>query len=78
MNSLAATSKPAIVCESHQKDIARLMGFLQMELDRHAQDSNARTWGHAGELGDIRSRMIDLVSLASGMERDEVEGSLAE
>lgn len=56
-------------------DIARLIDVLQMELEKHAEGATAdpRNWGHAGDLGKVRSELIDVVGFMSGMERDEVE-----
>lgn len=56
-------------------DIARLVDVLQMELERHAEGAKAEptNWGRAGDLGKVRSDLIDLVGFMSGMEREEVE-----
>jgi hypothetical protein len=66
--------------QARQHDIARLMDVLQMELDKHAKESQAdpRNWGFAGSLGKVRSDLIDLVAFLSGMEREAVEEFLAE
>lgn len=56
-------------------DIARLLDVLQMELDKHAEAAKAdpKCWGSVGDLGKVRSDLIDLVGFMSGLERDEVE-----
>lgn len=59
-------------------DIARLMDVLQMELDKHAEAAKAdpRNWGRTGDLGKVRSDLIDLVGFMSGMDREHVEAFL--
>ena len=76
------TTKPeptaAETYAARQNDIARLMDVLQMELDKHAEaaKSDARNWGRTGDLGKVRSDLIDLVGFMSGMDRDHVEAFL--
>ena len=66
--------------QARRSDIARLMDVLQMELDKHADaaKADARCWGKVGDLGKVRSDLIDLVGFMSGMEREAVEAFLAE
>ncbi|MCA9287807.1 MAG: hypothetical protein KDA05_04435 [Phycisphaerales bacterium] len=61
-------------------DIARLLDVLDMELDKHAAAAKAdpANWGRAGDLARVRSDLIDTIAFISGMERDAVEGFLAE
>lgn len=56
-------------------DIARLLDVLAMELDKHDERAKAdpRNWGLPGNLGKVRSDLIDLVSFISGMERERIE-----
>lgn len=56
-------------------DIARLLDVLHMELEKHAEAVKAdpRCWGRVGDLGKVRSDLIDMVGFMSGMEREEVE-----
>jgi len=63
---------------ARRNDIARLMDFLQMELDKHAEAAKAdpRNWGRTGDLGKVRSDLIDLVGFMSGMDREHVEAFL--
>ena len=66
--------------QARQSDIARLIDVLQMELDKHADaaQADAKCWGKVGDLGKVRSDLIDLVGFMSGMDREAVEGFLAE
>ena len=63
---------------ARRNDIARLMDVLQMELDKHAEAAKAdpRNWGRTGDLGKVRSDLIDLVGFMSGMDREHVEAFL--
>ncbi len=78
------TTKPeptaAETYAARRNDIARLMDVLQMELDKHAEQAKAdpRNWGFAGSLGKVRSDLIDLVGFLSNMDREHVEGFLAD
>lgn len=78
------TTKPeptaAETYAARRNDIARLMDILQMELDKHAGAAKAdpRNWGRTGDLGKIRSDLIDLVGFMSGMDREQVEAFLAD
>ncbi len=76
------TTKPepnaAETYAARRNDIARLMDVLQMELDKHADTAKAdpRNWGRTGDLGMVRSDLIDLVGFMSGMDREHVEAFL--
>lgn len=81
------TTKPAPVQPSapetyaqRRGDIARLLDVLDMELAKHAEGAKAdpTNWGRVGDLGKVRSDLIDMVGFMSGMEREEVERFLAE
>lgn len=63
---------------TRRNDIARLMDVLQMELDKHAEAAKAdpKNWGRTGDLGKVRSDLIDLVGFMSGMDREHVEAFL--
>ncbi len=65
---------------AHRGDIARLMDVLQMELDKHAEGAKAdpRNWGKTGDLGKVRSDLIEIVGFMSGMERERIEAFLAD
>ncbi|MBU6413807.1 MAG: hypothetical protein KGS45_10050 [Planctomycetes bacterium] len=78
------TTKPeptaAETYAARRNDIARLMDVLQMELDKHAEQAKVdpRNWGHTGDLGKVRSDLIDLVGFMSGRDREHVEAFLAD
>ena len=66
--------------QTRANDIARLIDVLQIELDKHATaaKADAKCWGKVGDLGKVRSDLIDLVGFMSGMDREAIEGFLAE
>ena len=63
-----------------RNDIARLLDVLDMELAKHAEraTADAKNWGFAGDLQKVRSDLIGTVGFLSGMDRDAVEGFLAD
>ncbi|MFN7022752.1 MAG: hypothetical protein ACK4WH_15720 [Phycisphaerales bacterium] len=60
---------------ARRNDIARLLDVLAMELDKHDERAKADplNWGITGNLGKVRSDLIDLVGFLSGMERQRIE-----
>lgn len=78
-NRTPKTTKPeptaAETYAARRIDIARLLDVLAMELDKHDERAKAevRNWGLPGNLGKVRSDLIDLVGFLSGMERDRIE-----
>ena len=63
-----------------RNDIARLLDVLDMELAKHAERAKAdqRNWGLPGDLGKVRSDLIDTVAFLARMDRAEVEAFLAD
>jgi hypothetical protein len=56
-------------------DIARLIDVLEMHLQVHAEGAKAdpTNWGRVGDLGKVRSDLIDLVGFMANMDRETVE-----
>jgi hypothetical protein len=65
---------------ARRSDIARLLDVLGMELDRHADRAKAdpKNWGLPGDLGKVRSDLMDTVAFISGMDREDVERFLSD
>ncbi len=65
---------------ARRNDIARLLDVLQMELDKHDERAKAdpTNWGITGNLGKVRSDLMDTVAFLSGMDREDVDRFLAE
>jgi len=59
-------------------DIARLLDVLMTEIGKHAKRASAapNNWGFPGNLGKVRSDLIDTVAFISGMGREEIEAFL--
>jgi hypothetical protein len=78
------TTKPeptaAETYAARRNDIARLMDVLAMELDKHDEQAKAdpTNWGITGNLGKVRSDLMDTVAFLSGMDREDIERFLAE
>ena len=74
------TSNAQDAYQARTSDIARLIDVLQMELDKHADaaKADAKCWGKVGDLGKVRSDLIDLVAFMSSVDREQIENFLAE
>lgn len=66
--------------QARASDIARLIDVLQMELDKHAEGARAEAtcWGRVGDLGKVRSDLIEIVAFMSNSDRQQIEEFLAE
>ena len=66
--------------QTRANDIARLLDVLEMELAKHADaaKADARCWGKVGDLGKVRSDLIDLVAFMSNIDPENIEAFLAE
>ena len=75
-----ATKNATETYQARTNDIARLMDVLQMELEKHATAAKAdpKCWGKVGDLGKVRSDLIDLVAFMSNVDREAIETFLAE
>ena len=73
------TTKPeptaAKTYAARRNDIARLIDVLQMELEKHDDQAKAdpTNWGITGNLGKVRSDLMDTVGFLSSMEREDME-----
>lgn len=76
----AAQTNAQTTYEAHQNDIARLIDILQQEVQSHIQTTNdkPKNWGVVGELGKVRSDLIETISFISSMDRQAIESFLAE
>ncbi len=74
------TPTAAETSAAHRNDIARLLDVLQMELDKHeaGQKADPKNWARAGDIGKVRSDLIEIVGFMSGMERERIEAFLAD
>ena len=77
----AARKFPISAVETYaarSNDIARLIDVLEMALAKHHERANAapNNWGFPGNLGKVRSDLIDTIAFISGMGRDAIEAFL--
>ena len=65
---------------ARRSDIARLLDVLQMHLEIHAESAKAdpTNWGRAGDLGKVRSDLVNLVGFMATMDPEHVEDFLAD
>ncbi len=79
-NEKKATPKALETYQANRADIARLIDWLQMELDKSDEQAKADplNWGHAGAMGQVRSNLIDTLEFISGIERERIEETLGE
>lgn len=66
--------------EQHRVDIARVLDWLDMELDRHgkAAAEDPTNWARAGDLTEVRRRLIETLAFISGHEIKDIEELLDE
>ena len=59
---------------------ARLIDVLEMELDKHDRQAEVEpnNWGITGNLGKVRSDLIDIVGFLGNMDREDVEKFLSD
>ena len=77
-NTAGATAAGAYAAKAN--DIARLIDVLQMELEKHQTlaKADAKNWGRVGDLGQVREKLIEMISFLSGMEQEWIETFLAD
>jgi hypothetical protein len=63
-----------------REDIARLIDWLDLELGKHQAKAKAepRDWGYAGDLGNIRAKLIRAVAFLANQEPEEIENLLGD
>ncbi len=66
--------------EERFQDIARVMDWIELELDKHRTRAQAdpRNFGNAGDLGHVRERLIETLAFLSDSETEEIEKLLGE
>ena len=66
--------------QDHRRDIATMIDWLEMELDRHAERAAAEpaNWSLAGDLGEVRRRVLETLAFLSGHTEADIDENLAE
>jgi hypothetical protein len=64
--------------EARSADILRLVGALPQLLAKHEakMERDALNWGHAGDLQEVRNKLIGAVAILANMPIVDVEESL--
>ena len=65
---------------AHRAEVARLLDWLGMELDKLGQKAEAEpaNWEYAGTMGHVRTSLVDMLEGLSGIERECIEETLRE
>ena len=66
--------------DERRQDIARVMDWMELELDKHRINAKAqpKDWGYPGALGHVRARLIETLAFLSNSEPQEIEDLLSE
>lgn len=66
--------------EQYRQDIARVMDWIGMELDKadEAAKASPKDWGHAGTLQAARQQLIESLAFLSDSETQQIEDLLAD
>jgi hypothetical protein len=66
--------------DERRQDIARVMDWIEIELDKHKTNAkaNPKDWGYAGDLGHVREKLIETLAFLSNNEPQEIEDLLGE
>lgn len=76
----ATRETAAATYETRRREIAAMIGFLQSQLDAHAEKAaqDPRNWGYAGDLAQIRQNLKETLVFAMGARDEEVAGKMIE
>jgi len=66
--------------DERREDIARVLDWFDMELDRHRTNAKGdpKNWCFAGDLGHVREKLIETLAFLSNSEINEIENLLSE
>jgi len=66
--------------DERREDIARVLDWIELELDKHQAKAEAepRDWGYAGDLGNVRAKLIRTVAFLANQEPEDIENLLSE
>ena len=61
-------------------DIARVMDWIELELDKHqtAAMASPGDWSNAGDLGHVREKFIETLAFLSNREPEDIENLLGD
>ena len=66
--------------DERREDIARVLDWIELELDKHQAKAEAepRDWGYAGDLGNVRAKLIRTVAFLANQEPEDIENLLGD
>ena len=66
--------------DERRQDIARVMDWIELELDKHRINAKANPadWGYPGDLGHVCEKLIETLAFLSDSEPQEIENLLGE
>ena len=66
--------------DERREDIARLIDWLGLELDKHQAKAEAepQDWGYAGDLGNVQAKLVRTVAFLTNQEPEEIENLLSD
>ena len=66
--------------DERRQDIARVMDWIELELDKHKTNAKANPadWGYPGDLGHVREKLIEMLAFLSNGEPEDIENLLSE
>jgi hypothetical protein len=76
----AAARKAAEAYAEHRRDIAAMLDWLEMALGTHEEAATAEPekWTFAGDLAEVRRRLLETLAFLSGHDEPEIEQALDE
>jgi hypothetical protein len=77
---MASTPTASDQYDQHCQDIARVMDWIELELDKHKANAkaNPKDWGYPGDLGHVREKLIETLAFLSNREPQDIENLLSE
>ena len=77
---MSAKQTASDLYNERREDIARLIDWLDLELGKHQVKAEAepRDWGYAGDLGNVRAKLIRTVAFLANQEPEDIENLLSE
>jgi hypothetical protein len=67
-------------CLKRRQEIARVMDWIELELDKHTTEAKAEPWnfGYAGSLCHVLEKMVTTLAFLSNSEPEDIEKLLGE
>jgi hypothetical protein len=77
---MSAKQTASELYEQRREDIARLIDWLDLELGKHQAKAEAEPadWGYAGDLGNVRAKLVRAVAFLANQEPEEIDNLLSE